>query len=94
MEALGILADDMLDLCEGQEGDITDFDSGVAKRNRMEEGPGFGGTLLGSSQPPSSPEATDMDEDRSALPTKACSACTLANNLQAAACIVCDTPFD
>lgn len=100
-EALGVLADDMLDLREGLEGDITDSDSALAKRNRMEEGPGFGGTLLGSSQPSSrnSAEVTDMAvehiaHDRSALPTKACSACTLTNNLQAAACVVCDTRFD
>lgn len=92
----------MLDLREGQEGDITDSDSGPTKRTRREEGPGFGGTLLGSSQPPSSRnsvEATDMDVDdsafdRIALPTKACNACTLANSVQAATCEVCDTPFD
>ena len=95
--ALGVLTDDILDLREGQEGDFTDSDSELPKRNRM-EGPGFGGTLLGSSQPPSSrnsAEATDMEDvEDSALLTKACSACTLANNLQAAACVVCDTPFD
>jgi ubiquitin carboxyl-terminal hydrolase 48 len=93
---LQFLADDVLDLREAEEVlDInSDSDERPAIKRRREEGPAFGGTLLGNSDSAwsSSPEDTpgppyaDVQE-------KACLACTFSNSVKALSCEICDTIF-
>ncbi|KAL0946674.1 hypothetical protein HGRIS_012863 [Hohenbuehelia grisea] len=86
---LGILANDILDLREENEvHDLdSDFDDVPASKKPRDEGAGFGGTLLGSSQPSSSREDTPMAE-------KPCPQCTFANETDASACLICEFPFE
>lgn len=95
--ALGILADDVLDMREETEGGSdADDHSAPAKKKPREEGRGFGGTLLGGSSQPgsrSSVEAADVEIDSNFLLStlKSCSACTFANMADASHCEMCDT---
>ncbi|KAF7969279.1 hypothetical protein HWV62_27809 [Athelia sp. TMB] len=98
--SLCILANDTLHLREELEDDTnaTDHDTGPVKKQRIEEGKAFGGTLLGGSSPPlsrSPTEAVEMDIDPNLSqpitigPT--CSACTFVNTPEATTCDVCET---
>ncbi|KAG6860930.1 hypothetical protein C0995_005885 [Termitomyces sp. Mi166 len=89
MEALEIFAGDILDL--RQENEVVDLDSdSEAERRPRDEGRGFHGTLLGSSE--------SVDQATIPLPSdgdgeKVCSACTFSNRFSALSCTVCDTIF-
>lgn len=94
--ALQFLANDVVDLREAEEVLDSDSDSDerpVTKRRR-EEGPAFGGTLLGNSDYSwsSSPEDT-AGPPPSSVQEKACLACTYSNGLEALSCEICDTVF-
>ena len=71
--SLNILANDTMDLREDSE-DIDMLGSGSERgMRRHEEGEGFGGTLLGSSNhPSSSPQIQSDHEEAADLEVKAC----------------------
>jgi ubiquitin carboxyl-terminal hydrolase 48 len=93
---LQLLANDVIDLREDEEVIEIDSDSDskpISKRRR-EEGQGFGGTLLGTTDSSwsSSPEQTPVPAVGSGS-EKACLACTFSNTFDAVACQICDTIF-
>ena len=97
--ALQVLANDVLDLREAEEVlDInSDSDERPAIKRRREEGPAFGGTLLGNSDSAwsSSPEDTPgtPGPPYPGVQEKACLACTFSNPVRALSCEICDTIF-
>ncbi|KAJ3510286.1 hypothetical protein NLJ89_g4765 [Agrocybe chaxingu] len=94
VEALGLFANDTLDLREVEEVVEINSDSDEIPANkRRREGPGFGGTLLGNADScwSSSPEQTPAPHFSNR--EKACRACTFSNTLDALSCQMCDTNF-
>ncbi|CAA7271556.1 unnamed protein product [Cyclocybe aegerita] len=92
VEELGLFANDILDLREVVEIN-SDSDETPANKRRREEGPGFGGTLLGNADScwSSSPEQTPAPHFSNQ--EKACRACTFSNTFDALSCQMCDTNF-
>ena len=94
---LKLLANDVIDLREAEEAiEIdSDSDSKPSNKRRREEGQGFGGTLLGTTDSSwsSSPEQTPATPSGPAS-EKPCLACTFSNTFDAVACQVCDTIFE
>lgn len=91
---LQLLANDVIDLREVEEViEIdSDSDSRPVNKRRREEGQGFGGTLLGTTDSSwsSSPEQVPPLGSGSEKP---CLACTFSNTFDAVACQICDTIF-
>ena len=97
LTSLGILTNDLLDLQEQSE-DITllsdsdaDTEAPERRRKQRKEGQGFGGTLL--SGPSTSDVEPPVDSPRDKPTTRACPACTFVNELNADACLICETRF-
>ncbi|TFY82365.1 hypothetical protein EWM64_g1642 [Hericium alpestre] len=93
--ALGILANDVLDLREENEDvDLLDeeSESDVPRKKKRDEGGGFGGTLLSGNLTSDSLVDT-QSETMSTPPTSdgICPACTYANLRTALVCEICDT---
>ena len=87
------MTNDLLDLQEQSE-DInllsdSDVEAEVPERRKKQrkEGPGFGGTLLGGLS------TSDIGLPVDKPTTRACPACTFANDLNTVACSICETRF-
>lgn len=96
MATLQLLANDVIDVREVEEVIEIDSDCDLRPINkkRREEGQGFGGTLLGTTDSSwsNSPEQTPVPPLGSGG-EKPCLVCTFSNTFDAVACQICDTIF-
>ncbi|KAI9508309.1 cysteine proteinase [Russula earlei] len=102
VEALSILANDVLDLREEQENEeLLETDTEGPQPRREADGGGFGGTLLARGWTSESLQDDTMsDRTRTATSspapmdtTKACPMCTFENEPSATACEICEAPL-
>lgn len=89
--SLGVVANDTLDLREEAEDvDLIASDDEDRRRKPNDEGPGFGGTLLGGGDHAQGSASSDKNDPPKPA-ERSCPACTFVNPPEVLACAICDT---